>query len=224
MSKQKGSALIFLLVGILVAVGIAGGAFYLGRSTTPQPSPIPAVTSQTLQPTPSLTPIPTSESTSSTETANWKTYEDRESGISFKYPADLVIQPYQFEGNKAFHPIIQLNPVNQKLDGPAPSRYAFAYWDNSDNLSLEQFERKYTGNSGIGPGLYSDKSITTTIAGVTTYYQKDAVCEPVYCDRYTIPYKNKIFSFVIFYNSNSEEKAAKRTILNQILSTFKFTN
>ena len=46
---QKGQILIFLLVGILV-LAAAGGAFYLGRQTTPTPSPTPVITSQTPQP------------------------------------------------------------------------------------------------------------------------------------------------------------------------------
>lgn len=45
---QKGQGLIFVIVGILVAAIIAGGAYYLGRSTSPKPSPAPVV-SQTPQ-------------------------------------------------------------------------------------------------------------------------------------------------------------------------------
>jgi len=156
------------------------------------------------------------------ETANWKTYEDKENGIYFKYPNDWVTKPYQFEGNKAFHSIIQLDPTDRKDKGPAPSSYAFAYWDNPDSLSLEQFDKKYTGNSGIGPGIYSSKSITKTISGVIAYYQQDAICEPLYCDKYIIPYKTKIFTLTIFYSTN--DKTSKRLIFDQILSTFRFAN
>ena len=78
---QKGQVLIFLLVGILIIAGI-GGAFYLGRQTTPKSSTIPAVTSQTPQPTPSP----------SDETANWKIYSNRKLGVEFKYPAEYSIK------------------------------------------------------------------------------------------------------------------------------------
>ncbi len=73
---QKGQTLIFLLIGILI---VAGGAFLLGKSSNPKPSPNLVVTSQTPQPT--STP---SQSPSSDETATWKTYTGRY--IAFKYP------------------------------------------------------------------------------------------------------------------------------------------
>lgn len=55
---QKGNTLIFLLVGILILAGVAGGAFYLGRQTTPKPSPTPIIVSQTPQPTIISSPSP----------------------------------------------------------------------------------------------------------------------------------------------------------------------
>lgn len=84
---QKGQAPVLILVGILVIVAVAGGAFYLGRQTTPKPSPSPVVTSQT--PKPTNTSL---ESTGSAETANWKTYKNSQYSYSFKYPQELVEQ------------------------------------------------------------------------------------------------------------------------------------
>jgi hypothetical protein len=54
---QKGQLPIFILVGILVIVAVAGGAYYLGRSTSPKPSPTPVVTS-TPTPSPDTSPTP----------------------------------------------------------------------------------------------------------------------------------------------------------------------
>lgn len=87
---QKGSTLIFLLIGILV---IAGGAFYLGRSSTPKPPPTPVATSQTPQPTPP-------PSTTSDETVNWKIYKNDQYKIEFKYPNNLKIVDILMDGKK----------------------------------------------------------------------------------------------------------------------------
>ena len=90
MVKQKGSALIFILTGVLVIVAI-GGAYYFGKSQTqkPQNQPQnPIVTPQTPQaatvPTPSTTPD---------ETANWKVYIST-LGFSIEYPKELFLQEY----------------------------------------------------------------------------------------------------------------------------------
>lgn len=78
---QKGQGLIFVIVGILAAIVIAGGAYYLGRSTSPKPSATPTVVSQTPQPTPSTTPD---------KTDNWKTYTNNMFGYQIKYPSESL--------------------------------------------------------------------------------------------------------------------------------------
>lgn len=85
--NQKGNALIYFLVGIFVTA-VAGGTFYLGRQTTPKPSVVPAVTSQTPQPTAISQPTQIPD-----ETANWKTYASKV--LSFKYPATLTLEERQ---------------------------------------------------------------------------------------------------------------------------------
>lgn len=52
---QKGFAPIIILVGIVVLAGVAGGAYYFGKSQAPKPQlPNPVVTSQASQVTPSM--------------------------------------------------------------------------------------------------------------------------------------------------------------------------
>lgn len=71
--SQKGQ--IQILIGILILVIIAGGAYFLGKSSGPKPST--PITSQTPQPTPSPTPDPT---------ANWKIYTGKY--VTFEYPPE----------------------------------------------------------------------------------------------------------------------------------------
>lgn len=88
---QKGQISIFLLVGILI-IAVAGGAYFLGKSTSPKPTATPTVISQTPQPT--ATPSSTPD-----ETAKWKTYigetaytNDGSSTFQIKYPSEWQIE------------------------------------------------------------------------------------------------------------------------------------
>lgn len=83
---QRGQTGILIIVGILVVAAIAGVAYFLGMSKNPAP---------VIQPAPQVVnpqPTPTSESTSSAETANWKTYTNMKYNYSFMYP--LEYNPY----------------------------------------------------------------------------------------------------------------------------------
>lgn len=71
---QKGFALLWILVGVIVVAGIAGGAYYLGRQASPkQQTQNPVITSE-------ATPAPIDETT------NWKTYQDQKNLFEFRYP------------------------------------------------------------------------------------------------------------------------------------------
>lgn len=74
---QKGQGLILVLIGILVIMVVASGAFYLGRSTARQPQSKSSFVTSSSQQTPS--PIVD-------ETANWKTYTNTKIGFKIKYP------------------------------------------------------------------------------------------------------------------------------------------
>lgn len=86
--KQNGFVQ-FIILGVVVLAIVAAGAFYLGRSTTPKPSPNPVATSQAIpSPNASISLAPTD----STETANWKTYTDSIRSFSFRYPSSWFFQ------------------------------------------------------------------------------------------------------------------------------------
>ena len=87
MDKQKGQTGILIVVGILVLVGVAGGAYYLGMSNKvePVPQPVPR-TVQSVTPTPESVEVAVEEIE---EISNWKTYNTDK--YSFKYPGDWEV-------------------------------------------------------------------------------------------------------------------------------------
>lgn len=85
-----------ILVGILVIVAIAGGAYYLGTQKTPTTQvQNPVIISQTPQPTAISQITPTSSPNPVDGTTSWKTYEY--GSFTFKYPSS-----YYFTGDPAF--------------------------------------------------------------------------------------------------------------------------
>ena len=89
---QKGQIGILIIVGILVVVAMAGGAYFLGRSSKSVPTTQPIPQTVNSQSTPTI-----SESTSSAvypapsgagDMANWKTYTNTKTGYQFKYPSN----------------------------------------------------------------------------------------------------------------------------------------
>jgi len=74
---HNGFSLPMILLGILIIIAVAGGAYYLGTLKNKPQTQNPVVTSQTVPPSPS--PI-------SDLTANWKTYINTAYGYQISYP------------------------------------------------------------------------------------------------------------------------------------------
>ena len=95
---QKGFVPILILVGVLVITTVAGGAYFIGRSSSPGPesSPTPVITSQfpkssPLQniqtPQPTVIPTPTPD-----PTINWQTINIEKCRFNLRYPTDWVVR------------------------------------------------------------------------------------------------------------------------------------
>src|SRR5689334_6215595 len=80
---QRGQALIYLLIGVLI-LGAIGGAYYFGKHSSSQSSP--ASIYQTSQP---------NSATSADETANWKTYTNSLGNYLIKIPTGWEIDDHQ---------------------------------------------------------------------------------------------------------------------------------
>lgn len=201
---QRGQIFIFLLIGILIIAGV-GGAYYLGRSTSPKPSATPIVISQTPQPTPDASREPTG----STKTANWKVFESPTYGFSYKYPTDW--ENDNFCQNCPPQPIIEksseryLHPKQVKY----PEGITYIIEDKRYSLSLEGYknlERRDPSNqevSDISIGGYRGIRIKGTLEDGS---KKDNAI-----------FENKNYIFKIYTHKGYAD------ILDGILSTFKFT-
>ena len=198
---QKGNTLIFPLIGVLVLVG---GAFYLGRQTTPKPSPNPVVTSQTPQPTP--TPFPSTD-----ETANWKSFTNTKYGYSIKYPPDKFID---CSAEDSF--IIHGKPTNNTICGSGEGPYGGLSIVNNTRLA----------NQSSYPECYSTNEEAVKVGGIDgTKYMNILKSENNDCNK-TVVAGARLGNYILLNNKGTilqiifDEADNKQ--LNQILSTFKF--
>ena len=95
-SKGFAPILVVLLIGIMAAA--IGGAYYFGYDHDWEKS--------VNEPTPQTDPVPTSSTTTSDETTNWKTYNTTgiNTGLTLKYPPNWVTPEGVFIAEKNFVP------------------------------------------------------------------------------------------------------------------------
>lgn len=113
--RQKGFAVPLIILGAVVLIVAAAGAFYLGKIVNSPIDIVPVITS-TLTPTPSVTPGMNPVSTISGETANWKTYHNSKLGIEFIYPPDYAIEEFgDVDVNLLFHHSNRGGTFNERI-------------------------------------------------------------------------------------------------------------
>lgn len=83
---QKGFISLFVALSFIFIVGIAGGAYYLGRQTSPEPLP---QNLETASQAPKLTRNPSS---APDETTNWLTLKNNSCNLSLQYPPTWTIK------------------------------------------------------------------------------------------------------------------------------------
>lgn len=92
---QRGFSPILILVGIVLVIVMVGGVYYLrifqSTKSITQNSEVTTILK--------LTPIPSKSTTD--ETANWKSYTNKDIGIEIKYPDNLKKTPDSANGDYA---------------------------------------------------------------------------------------------------------------------------
>ena len=201
---QRGFAPILIVLLIGIALVVAGGAYYFGLDHGFEKS-----VSQTPQIT-SPTPI-VSESTSSADTANWKTYTNNQYKYYIKYPSNWLTanSDGDFYNDEYFSdPGIDKN-LHQRITIRV-IKYVGPKWKNSK----EYFDEIYQNSTKLTIlGLPAAKEIVNGgKPNSETYYSTNIY---IYMD-------NLVY---VLSNSSTEKATVDKyePIFDQILSTFKFT-
>lgn len=212
---QKGQAPVLILIGILIIMTAAGGAFYLGRQTTPKPSPNPVVTSTTLPSPKDASPVPNGTE----ETTNWKTYTNKETSFEFKYPPILVKE--DIESGVLF------SDKDIECSRECPTRLGVGVSDNRTD-----FDKIYSMPEGASISNYTPfetlVKVRNIIVGGLPATQYKTVSDPALTTRTfalmtVIKYKNVFIEFNSRFGIvNKEYDDRFSPLYDQILSTFKF--
>ncbi|MBI3103621.1 hypothetical protein HYZ05_01650 [Candidatus Daviesbacteria bacterium] len=209
---QKGQALVYILVGVLIIGVVAGGAYYLGRQTTTKPTPAPVVTSQTPQPTPSPSPD---------ETANWKTYTSNKFSFSIKYPN-------------------YINPTENQGSSPEIFIGGVSFEFNKENCNPHFCEGVYIDVIKIPAGLTVQEALKDGYGGTFALTGKENDARNVMVEglqgisathEFSIDSKtydvaivrgDKMYTFTLFSLNKNTTRYEK--LFDLMFSTFKFTN
>ena len=179
------------VLGVIVLAGIAYGAYFVGKSEIQNPKSETPVTV-----TPS-TPTAEEPTMTTSVTANWKTYENKEYGFSFKYPKDYVVESYPATSSE--------NELQLVLD---PTCHVTKFYGLKINM-----------NHFIPGTMNEPLPLSGTKSGPTyTFYNDDHL---IYITESTSCRKNQVVSDNI--QTKNQTSSIDTEELDQIVSTFKFT-
>lgn len=218
--KQKGFTPIHILIGILVVVAL-GGAYYFSKSQPLKPQ----AQNQTVV-SPRSTSAPTPD-----ETANWKTYNaNTKEGNQFsvKYPSKWVVLEEKNKsksvGNKNYpsmsiyftdKSIDSIDGLTNPVDVAGYAGISISITTSLDfkNIPLEDF---LTGDTEMKKALvYRD----VRVGGVSGKSVSHGLCNSGNCLDIYFRKVNSVYDVNVYNYADREEV---QTVLNKILSTFKF--
>lgn len=139
-------------------------------------------------------------------------YVSGDSIFSFKYPDDWkVVETKDYLR-------LEISPKDYNSES---SVIFITSTENPSNLPLEDLEKKNTGFSGMGPGLFSKDNISVTNSnGVKGFFSEKVACEPFGCYSYIIPVTGKVYTI---RSSMKEVVDNQKEVLDQIFDSFKIT-
>lgn len=229
---QKGFAPILVLIGIIVIIAIAGGAYFLGKlPIKPADKGSKACTQEAkicpdgssvgrsgpnceFSPCPSATPKPIDVSLAPAgagETANWKTYTDTENRFTLKYPLEWSVEE-NTNSNSWKSADYKVSNTGNIVSGQEiilfvdqnPTGKSIENWWGTDNTDY----------------IVSNKISFKTDGYDSIKYNLSAPGGAVY--GVLIDKSGEVFRFEAYATTEKTPSIIK--ILNQILSIFKFTD
>ena len=225
---QKGFIPVLILIGILVLVGIAGGAYYLGSSGKPQqtvshPQPTPQPTSVS-QPSPTdASPAPNGAG----ETTNWKTYKEDNYKFLVRYPETWIITSYDYKkfpvaSSDQQQLIVSFaNKISEGITLGDKERIEINIAYVKPKVSFNEFldQRKNEAEASVPKPVEiidSETVVSEISARQIIYKYKDLTTTFVY-----IPKDGSVY---LISNAviNEGKVAEANKLFNQILSTFRF--
>jgi|SRR3989344_1379158 len=199
--KQKGQMQVLILIGIIILVSVAGGVYYLGRSSKSAPSVAQPVPTQAVKTTPSV-----SESTSSADMTNWKTYTNSTVGYTIKYPQGFEIE---LIGDRDII-ISRIGVPRGGQGGNQPFGFMVLYWRGDKGLPS-------------GDDLPGALAENTTINGFSAVNKKYSTTSQYAKDVFIADKDNKrVIRASIATEGDKGYEESSFKVFNQILSTFKF--
>ncbi|MDP3733333.1 MAG: hypothetical protein Q8Q91_02210 [Candidatus Daviesbacteria bacterium] len=200
-------------MGVLILAAVATGIYFLGKQTTPKPSPNPVITSQT----PNSSPSPTDE------TANWIIYTNNKFNYTFNYPNTQDIKEWDnpVENYSEYLHSTVFYGINGEVD------FFIDVWKNSGILIKDKETRNIWCKSMVDRqpknllrnSLNCLEVIPIEINGMKAFLSKGAA-DNSYLDIIDLPHGDYVFELIITTGKNYPQ--ATFSISNQILSTFKF--
>lgn len=211
------SILILALITLTVALAIFANSGFFANKNVPTPS-------QTPQPSPKPSP----KTSPADETANWKTYNNKEGRYTLRYPIDLTV--YEENGTTYFNNSkvskkgafliwirVALKPEEQTqlefwteyfkhdLHTGEPTNYSYSERLDmakkfiNDSEKVLVGEEKIEGIKYISPDVFPVTTVTWFIKDKTYYFQ-----------------------YALAEKSSGLSEEQKEKLANQILSTFRF--